>query len=64
MTFSDNYADVLLPFVEKYKMSENEKARKVVVRNAADAVRESRNLREDDSVDLPKDLQTVCLVLS
>lgn len=64
MTFSDNYADVLLPFVEKYKTSENEKARKVVVRNAADAVRESRNLREDDSVDLPKDLQTVCLVLS
>ena len=64
MTFSDNYADVLLPFVEKYKTSENEKARKVVVRNAADAVRESRNLHEDDSVDLPKDLQTVCLVLS
>ena len=63
MTFSDDYTDVLLPFVEKYKMAENEKARKVVVQNAADALTESRNLREDEAVDLLKDLQTVCLVL-
>jgi hypothetical protein len=64
MTFSNDYADILLPFVENYKTAKNEKARKVVVRNAANAVTESRNLREDAAEDLPKDLQTVCLLQS
>lgn len=62
MPFSDDYADVLLPFVENYKKAQNDKTRKMVVQNAADAVSESRNLREDSAVDLPKELQTVCSV--
>jgi hypothetical protein len=60
MTFTEDYAEVLSPFVENYKTAKNEKERKAVLRNAADAVSESRNLREDAAEDLPKDLQTVC----
>jgi len=60
MTFTDDYAEVLSPFVDNYKTAKNEKERKAVLRNAADAVSESRNLREDAAEDLPKDLQTVC----
>jgi hypothetical protein len=63
MTFSDEYADVLLPFLEQYKSAKNEKERKAIGRDAADALTESRNLREDEAHDLPKELQTVCLVL-
>jgi len=60
MTFTEDYGDVLLPFVEEYKNSKNEKARKAVVQNAADAVSNSRNLCEEGGDDLPKDLKTVC----
>jgi hypothetical protein len=63
MTFSDEYGDLLTPFVENYKAAKNDKERKVVVRNAADALAESKNLQEDQEVDLPKDLPTVCFVL-
>jgi hypothetical protein len=63
MTFSKNYASILMPFVEKYKEAENDKARKEVVGRAADALLESRNLLEDEEDDLPKDLKTVCLYL-
>jgi hypothetical protein len=61
MAFSDDYADVLSPFINEYKTAKNEKARKAVLRNAADAVSKSANLREEETVDLPKDLKTVCL---
>jgi len=63
MSFSDSYANVLSPFVEKYKDAKNERERKVVIQNAADAVSESQNLREGAVVDLPKDLQKVYLNL-
>ena len=59
MTFSDEYADILLPFLDEYKSAKNEKARKAVGRKAADALTESRDLREDEAHDLPKELQTV-----
>ncbi len=60
MTFTEDYAAVLLPFVEEYKKSKNGNARKVIVQNAADAVSKSGDLREDGAEDLPKDLKTVC----
>jgi hypothetical protein len=63
MAFSDEYGDILSGFVEDFKTAKNEKARKVVLRNAQAAVKESRNLREDVVEDLPKELETVCLVL-
>jgi hypothetical protein len=60
MSFAEVYSDLLLPFVESYKEANNEKNRTLVVKNAADAVLNSRNLLEE-GVDLPKDLKTVRL---
>jgi hypothetical protein len=61
MSFTEVYGDLFLPFVESYKAAKNEKNRALVVKNAADAVLESRHLLEDQDVDLPKDLKTVRL---
>jgi hypothetical protein len=63
MTFTDDYAGILLPFVEKYKTAKNEKARKAVLKNAAEAVSKSRDLREDNVTELPKDLPMVRLFI-
>lgn len=60
MTFSDDYASIILPFVEKYEMAKNEKARKAILKTAADAVSKSKDLREDDATELPKNLEVVC----
>lgn len=62
MTFSKTYAAVLSQFIDKYLDAKNEKARKAVVNQAAEAVRESKALLED-AEDLPKGLQTVRLRL-
>ena len=62
MTFSKTYAAVLTQFIDKYLDAKNEKARKAVVNQAAEAIRESKALLEDVE-DLPKGLQTVCLRL-
>jgi hypothetical protein len=62
MTFSEVYASVLSPFVKNYVAAKNEKGRKAVVSNAADAVRKSRNLFEDKGDFLPKSLEPVCLL--
>jgi len=62
MTFSKTYAAVLSQFINKYLDVKNEKARKAVVNQAAEAVRESKALLED-AEDLPKGLQTVRLRL-
>jgi hypothetical protein len=61
MTFSEEYATVISPFLEQYKNANNEKERKGVLRSAADAVTETSNLREEKTAELPKDLQKVCL---
>jgi hypothetical protein len=63
MTFSEEYATVISPFIDQYKTANNEKERKTVLRNAADAVTESANLREDKAAELPKDLLRVCLFI-
>lgn len=60
MTFTDDYGIVLSPFVVEYKSAKNEKGRKAVLKDAADAVMRSKELLEDGGADLPKDLQTVC----
>jgi transcriptional regulator of acetoin/glycerol metabolism len=62
-TFTDHYGHIVSPFVKKYQMAKNEKARKALIKSAADAVSLSRNLQEDEGVDLPKDLPTVCLFI-
>jgi hypothetical protein len=60
MTFSDDYATVLFPFIKMYKDCKNEKGRHSVVTKAAEAVRSSRDEMEVESA-LPKEVETVCL---
>jgi hypothetical protein len=62
MAFTENYAAVLKPFVSNYQEAKNKKARGAVLKDAADAVRESRDLQETKGEDLPKDLPTVCFL--
>jgi len=59
MTFAEDYSKVLSPFSKKFKEAENENQRKAVLKDAAKAVTESRDLLEDKGVALPKDLQAV-----
>jgi hypothetical protein len=60
MTFSKCYATILTPFVKDYQQAKNDKGRKVVLKNAADAVTENEGLLEEKGVALPKDLEKVC----
>jgi hypothetical protein len=59
MSFSKVYGGVLLPFVKNYKEARNDKERKKILRNAADAVSQRRNELEDQGGQLPKDLPNV-----
>jgi hypothetical protein len=59
MSFTEVYNEVLSPFAEKFKEAENEKLRKAILMNAANAVLRSRDLLEVKE-DLPKDLEKVC----
>ena len=61
MTFTEDYGKVLSPFLKKYQVEENEKQRRAVLKNAAEAVVKSRDLLEEKTDDLPKDIQTVPL---
>jgi hypothetical protein len=61
MTFSEDYGKLLSPFLKEYKKANNEKARKAVIKNAADAISSSSGLLEDKGASLPKNLKTVCL---
>ena len=58
MTFTEDYGKVLSPFLKKYQVEENEKWRRAVLKNAAEAVVKSRDLLLDN---LLKDIQTVPL---
>lgn len=62
MSFTEVYNEVLSPFAEKFKEAENEKLRKAILMNAANAVLRSRDLLEVKE-DLPKDLEKVCSFL-
>ena len=59
MAFGDIYCNILLPFVESYKLAANQKNRAVVIKNAAEAVVNSRHLLKDTDINLPKDLNVV-----
>ena len=65
MAFSKDYADILFPFVEKYKTVKNTKARTEVLKNTATTISQSRDVssREDNVTELPNDLQMVHLSL-
>ena len=63
MAFSEDYADILFPFIEKYKTAKNAKARKGVLKNTATTVSQSRDVCEDNVTELPNDMQTVHLSL-
>jgi hypothetical protein len=63
MSFTEAYADILLPFVENYKTAKNEKARKGIVETAANTILNSRNLLEEQGLELPQDLKAVCPIL-
>ena len=60
MSFTKKYRKILSPFLEGYKTAKNDKARKKVLKNAAQAVKNSRDLQEDKGAELPKELETVC----
>ena len=62
MAFRDIYCNILLPFVKSYKLTANQKNRAVIIKNAAEAVVNSRHLLEDTGIDLPKDLHVVHLL--
>lgn len=59
MSFGEAYGSILSPFAEEFKRTKNEKQRKEVLKNAADALLKSRETLEDGRDDLPKDLQAV-----
>lgn len=59
MSFGKVYGNVLSPFVKEFEKAKNEKEKKEVIKNAADALLKSRETLEDASDDLPKDLQSV-----
>lgn len=61
MAFSKHYANVLLPFVQKYEDAKNLSGRAEVLKNAAEAVSKSKEMMEDEGAlaDLPKDLKAV-----
>jgi hypothetical protein len=59
MAFSKQYANVLLPFVQKYQDAKNEKGRAGVLKGAAEAVSKSKETMEVGGADLPKDLKAV-----
>jgi len=61
MAFTDDFKTVLAPFLKKYAVAKNETERKRVAKNAVEAVSKSKDLLEEKEVDLPKDLETVCL---
>jgi hypothetical protein len=58
MSFSKTYGNVITPFVKQYEQAKNEKQRKTVLNNAADAVQKSKLLLENEE-NLPKDLPNV-----
>lgn len=62
-SFTQVYRNILLPFVENYKVAKNEKARKGVVETATNAILNSRNLLEEKGLELPQDLKAVCCSL-
>ena len=62
MAFRDIYCNILFPFIESYKLATNQKNRAVVIKNAAEAVVNSRHLLKDTGINLPKDLNVVCLL--
>jgi hypothetical protein len=59
MAFKEDYGHIISPFLKKYGLAKNEKARKAVVKNAASAVASSSDLLENGGKSLPKDLETV-----
>jgi hypothetical protein len=63
MSFTQAYGNILLPFVENYKTSKNEKARKAIVETAVNTILNSRNLLEEQGLDLPQDLRAVRPIL-
>lgn len=63
MSFAKVYSSVLSPFVDNFKNAKNEKARKVVLSDAAAAVEAHKNSQED-SGELPENLSKVCLIHS
>jgi hypothetical protein len=62
MSFTQLYSSVLAPFIKTFKEAKNDKGRKSVINDAADAVTKAHDLLEDAN-DLPKDLQTVCVLI-
>jgi hypothetical protein len=64
MSFTDLYINVLAPFIQNFRDASNQKERKSVVKNAADAVVNSRLRMENKGADLPNDLEKVCLIFS
>jgi hypothetical protein len=63
MAFKDDYGHIIAPFLKKYNLAKNEKSRKAVIKNAANAVTSSSDLLENGGKSIPKDLETVILFI-
>ena len=58
MSLSKTFCNLLSPFVESYKEAKNQKERKPIIKNAADAVLDNRDMMEELG-ELPSDLPTL-----
>jgi len=61
MPFAKIYSDVLSPFINNYKVAKTVKDKNLVVTNAVDTVKQSKEMHEYDE-ELPKDLPKVGLI--
>jgi len=59
MSFGKVYCNILSPFLKEYKSVKNQKERKGVINNAAEALLKTRETLEDGMDDLPNDLKGV-----
>lgn len=63
MSFTNAYNEVLSPFLKKFKEEKNEKLKKGILKNTAEAVVKSKDTLEVQG-DHPKDLEKVCFFVS
>ena len=59
MSFGKNFGKILFPFIEEYEGAKNQKERKAVLKNAADALLKHKETLEHGAVDLPSDIHAV-----
>ena len=59
MAFIEDYMHIISPFLKKYSLAKNEKARKAVIKKAVSTVTSSSNLLENEGKSVPNDIEMV-----